>query len=71
MKKIIVLVMVIAMILTFVGCSKVEEVTTTSSTLLDYHVEGSDGEIKEAYEWEQHMLFLLFFIRGINMHLYE
>ena len=52
MKKIMVLVMVIAMILTFVGCSKVEEVTTTSSTLLDYHVEGSDGEIKEAYEWE-------------------
>lgn len=35
MKKIMVLAMVIAMILTFVGCSKVEKVTTTSGVILE------------------------------------
>ncbi len=50
MKKIMALVMVIAMILTFVGCSKVEEVTTTSSTLLDYHMDMIEASYQEIME---------------------
>ena len=50
MKKIMVSVMVIAMILTFVGCSKVEEATTTSSTLLDYHMDRIEAGYQEIME---------------------
>ena len=50
MKKIMALIMVIAMVLTFVGCSKVEEATTTSSTLLDYHMDRIEAGYQEIME---------------------